>query len=53
MPTAVVELISDHDRGSPELWVERIGDLYLASQPPGIMGSRRTVAVSARLQRTP
>src|SRR3954452_2673625 len=41
MSTAVVELIGDHDRRSPEQWVERIGDLYLASQTPGIMGSRR------------
>jgi hypothetical protein len=42
MPTAVVELIGDHDRRSPEQWVERIRDLHLAAQIPGIMRSRRT-----------
>ena len=53
MPTAVVELIGDHDRRAPEQRVERIGDYYLVSQTPGIMRSRRTVAVSAPLQSTP
>ena len=41
MPGAVVKLIADHDRGPPEQRVERISDLYLASQDPGIMRSRR------------
>ena len=44
MPGAVVKLIADHDRGPPEQRVERISDLYLASQDPGIMRSRRTEA---------
>ncbi len=46
MPGAVVKLIADHDRGPPEQRVERISDLYLASQDPGIMRSRRRAAAS-------
>ena len=46
MPGAVVKLIADHDRGPPEQRVERISDLYLASQDPGIMRSRRRVAAN-------
>ena len=37
MPGAVVKLIADHDRGPPKQRVERISDLYLASQDPGII----------------
>jgi hypothetical protein len=47
MPTAVVELIGDHDRRAPEQRVERIGDCYLVSQTPGIMRSRRMLAAAA------
>jgi hypothetical protein len=42
MPAAVVELIGDHDCRPPEQRVERICDLNLAPQTPGIMRSRRT-----------
>ena len=41
-----MELIGDHDRWTPEQRVERIGDLYLAPQTPGIMRSRRTAVAS-------
>ena len=52
MPTAVVELIGDHDRRAPEQRVERIGDCYLVSQTPGITRSRRMPVVGALPQST-
>jgi len=48
MPTAVVELIGDHDRRSLKQRMKRICDLYLAPQTPGIMRSRRIAAASER-----
>jgi hypothetical protein len=45
MPTAVVELIGDDDRRLPEQRVERIYDLHLVPQTPGIMRSRRKIVV--------
>ena len=45
MPSAVVELIGNHNRRSSKQWVERIGDFQLAAQTPGIVRSRRTTAL--------
>jgi len=48
MPSAVVELIGNHNRRSSKQWVERIGDLQLAAQTLGIMTSHRMPAVAAQ-----
>jgi hypothetical protein len=46
MPAAIVKLVGNYDRRPSEQRVKWIGDLYFASQIPGIMTPRRTVAES-------
>ena len=47
MPAAIVKLVGNYDRRPSEQRVKWIGDLYFASQIPGIMTPRRTAADSA------
>ena len=42
MPAAIVKLVGNYDRRPSEQRVKWIGDLYFASQIPGIMTPRRT-----------
>jgi hypothetical protein len=46
MPAAIVKLVGNYDRRPSEQRVKWIGDLYFASQIPGIMTPRRTAADS-------
>ena len=47
MPAAIVKLVGNYDRRPSEQRVKWIGDLYFASQIPGIMTPRRTAVDSA------
>jgi hypothetical protein len=53
MATAIMDLIADDHRASARKRMERVGNLDLASQTPGIMTSRQTRAASAPLPPTP
>ena len=48
MPAAIVKLVGNYDRRPSEQRVKWIGDLYFASQIPGIMTPRRIAVVIAR-----